>query len=138
MPTSLTIPVRVGSKLQECELVQFDEDSSPRPCAIELSLNGRKIKAAAEHYFAALLQLREELEKESTFLLVHGASRDVWPSGMAMEMGGGLVAYRMRMGKQALRSDLVKIFESGPEVQPCTVAEQRKFRDEWFNSLGVA
>jgi len=32
--------------------------------------------------------------------------------------------------------DLVNIFESGPDVEPCTVAAQRRFMDEWFKSIG--
>jgi hypothetical protein len=101
---------------------------------VELSLNGRKITAAAPDFFDALMQLRKVLEEEDSFLLVYGASRNVWPTkGLRTQ---GLLAYRMGFDEQGPCMDLVNIFESGPDVQPCTVAAQRRFVNDWFESIG--
>ena len=105
-------------------------------CSLELAFAGKRISASGLDFFEALLSLRRQLEQESTFLLVYGASRSVWPSGMTRSMGSGSRAYRITLGKPALGKDMVSIFESGPDVEPATIAEQERYRDEWFASLG--
>jgi hypothetical protein len=60
-----------------------------------------------------------------------GARRDVWPSGMSRDMGGGLKAYVMRYGEQAHRKDLVHIFDEAPEALVGSVREQRDFFERW-------
>jgi hypothetical protein len=57
---------------------------------------------------------------------------------MARSMGLVLKAYRMRLGHQALKSDLVPIFELHQESQPCSIAEQERYREQWFGSHGSA
>jgi hypothetical protein len=80
--------------------------------------------------------VRRTLEAEGLLVNTYGASKNVWPSGMARSMGAGLKAYRMTPGKPSSLADLVPIFEVGPDVEPVTVAEQQKFCDQWFVSLG--
>lgn len=107
-------------------------------CVVELRFNGRTLIEKSVDFFEALIEVRKTLEKENILLLVYGASKNVWPSGMGRSMGAGLRAYKMTMGKQALREDLVDIFGSGPDVQPATIAEQEKYKNDWFASLGAA
>ena len=52
-------------------------------------------------------------------------------------MGQGLKAYKQELGRQAMRSDLVMIFNSGPDVQPASVEEQEEFHYQWLQSLGL-
>ena len=108
------------------------------PCSLRLSCQAGKFEATAPDYFEALVRLRRDLEHRGLQILVNGASRDVWPSAMARSMSLGLQAYRMHLGRQALKSDLVPVFELAPESQPCSVAEQELFREQWFASLGSA
>ena len=54
---------------------------------------------------------------------------------MARDMGRGLKAYRNQLNQRASRTDLVGIFETGADVEPGTVAEQRAFHEEWIRSL---
>lgn len=108
------------------------------PCSLHLSCQAGEFDATASDYFEALVRLRKELERQDLQILVNGASRDVWPSAMARSMSLGLQAYRMCLGRQALTSDLVPTFELAPESQPCSVAEQELFREQWFASLGSA
>jgi hypothetical protein len=42
-----------------------------------------------------------------------------------------LKAYRLEFGRQTTMEKLVSIFDSGPEVEPSSVAEQRRFWEEW-------
>jgi hypothetical protein len=44
----------------------------------------------------------------------------------------------MRLGQQARTVDLVDIFALDPESHPCSVAEQQRFLEQWFASLGAA
>ena len=47
-------------------------------------------------------------------------------------MGRGLKAYRMTKGAHARRTDLVEIFEAGPDVIPASVDLQEAFWREWL------
>lgn len=64
-----------------------------------------------------MLMLRRELQKQRWLLLCQVACKDVYPSSMAREMGGGFVAYRHRHGCSPSRTDLVKIVDyAAPEL----------------------
>jgi hypothetical protein len=105
-------------------------------CRLELQFNGKQFQASGPDFFEALLGIRRQLEPAGLLVQIYGGSRNVWPSGMSRSMGLGVQAYKMAKGKQALMRDLVDIFATGADVEPVTIAEQEKFRDEWFASLG--
>jgi hypothetical protein len=90
--------------------------------------------AQANDYFEALCQIRERLAEGGLHPFCYGASLNVYPSGMARDMGAGLKAYKMTIGKHARLEDLVEIFAAGPDVKPSTVAEQRAFWERWLNT----
>jgi hypothetical protein len=83
-----------------------------------------------EDFFSALLDLRTRLERDGVQLLCQGARRDVWPSAMARQMGKGLKAYVCELGKPG--TELVEIFEVAPPSACVTVAEQRRYHEQWF------
>jgi hypothetical protein len=87
--------------------------------------------------FECLIDLRRELEKKNWRILCNGSRIDVHRSSMSSQMAGGTVLYVMKqLGEQAKFEDNVYIFdECAPELI-ATVAEQEKFRDTWFDSLG--
>lgn len=101
-------------------------------CHVRLSYRGKFIEAAASDYFEAFSQVRLQLESENLIPVCHGASLDVFPSGMCRDMSGGLSAYRLKLRKSPDRVDLVRIFETGPDVKPATVADQRNFFEKWL------
>jgi hypothetical protein len=72
------------------------------------------------------LRIRAEFEPLGFHFLVNGARRNVWPSGMAREMGGGKQAYVLVLGQPG-RPELVDIFEPADESQIALVQEQRDF-----------
>jgi hypothetical protein len=92
------------------------------------------IHVNGSNYFDCLCQIREVLEKQNLFLLCQGAVKNVYPSGMSISMGLGVMAYRLEMGMQAQRSTLVNIFDSATADDVCTVVEQRSFFDSWRKS----
>jgi hypothetical protein len=103
-----------------------DEPIPPQHVAVE---------ATESDYFEALSRIRTELERHGHVVNCYGASRTVFPSGMARDMGAGLKAYKLRIGEPALVSDLVSIFACGPDLEVTTVAEQRAFYQQWLASL---
>lgn len=138
MPTNHEITLLQHSKPVAAVLVQKDveyEDGRP-VCGLELCFNGNKFAGSGLDFFEALLGIRRQIESTGLLLQVYGSSRNVWPSGMARQMGLGRTAYKMTKGKQALKQDMVNIFATGPDVEPATVAEQEQFRNEWVASLG--
>ena len=101
---------------------------------VSLQFNSREIASTAHDYFSAMCSIRRVLEKENGLLHCYGASRNVYPSGMCRDMGAGMKAYKMQMGSHARLSDLVCIFDTGPDISPATVDEQERFYKEWLAS----
>ena len=84
--------------------------------------------------FDALVAFREWLEVRGGRILVQGAARDVYPSGMMRE-NGGRMAYRLRLGARVDRRDVVDIFAPAEADAIVSVAEQRRFFEECVKSL---
>jgi hypothetical protein len=110
-------------------------DSAERICSLELTYGDRRFQADGPDYFDALCRIREQLAVVGHTLHCYGASRNVFPSGMARDMGAGLKAYRLQMGRSSDLADLVSIFASGPDVEPVSVADQEAFYDAWLRSF---
>lgn len=89
------------------QLYEYEEDVE-----VVLKIKGAIIKKRADNYFEALNKIRMELEKKEIKLLCKGCCRNVYPSGMLLDMGSGRKAYQLVMGEQAKMSSLVDIFES--------------------------
>lgn len=116
-----------------CEAKYWNEGRfSRRLCRIILRFEGSELESGDEDFFAAFCRMREQLEKVGLTPLCYGASRNVYPSGMCRDMGDGLVAYRMRIGRHVGEDDLVSIFDSGPDVDPVSVEAQQEFFNRWL------
>jgi hypothetical protein len=139
MPTSERTMIRyteADGTLGTGELEILEEaPGDPDRIQITIRLPAFEKAAIAEDYFQALVDIRHELEKTGRRLLIQGASLKVYPSPMSRSMGAGLRAYKLTMGQPARTADLVNIFESGPDLEPCTVAEQEEFYRAWLESL---
>jgi hypothetical protein len=97
------------------------------PVLVELEdPSGRRFSAESTDLFNALLALRRELEPRGIRLCIAGARADVWPSGMAGQMGAGRSAYQHVKGR---RPQLVDILSPAPCSEVASVeaqlAEQR-------------
>jgi len=99
--------------------------------------DGRQASAAEGDYFTSLLQIRRELEPAGIRILCQGARRDVWPSGMAIDMSAGLKAYVLERGQHDSRPALVDVFDPADDAEVGSIADQEAYRDAWF-AEGVA
>lgn len=117
------------------ERATFAWDEVDDDCRVRCSFRGRSIEATAPDFFEALCDLREQLLADGLIPFCYGASLNVYPSPMARSMGGGLKAYRLKLGQQALAADLTGIFAEGPDIVPASVENQREYYDRWIASL---
>jgi hypothetical protein len=129
----ITVPVHEGGIVRDAALSYDERDDGM--CEISISTHIGQFAAVAETLWDALISIRSQLEPRGLLVAVRGASIDVWPSPMQLDMGSASIAYRMTLGKQALQKDLVEIFEVSGDVVPATVAAQAEYRDRWFKSL---
>lgn len=117
------------------EQAVFTEDDSHDTCKLTCAYRGKTIEAEATDFFEALCLIRQQLDPEGLTPFCYGASLNVYPSGMARDMGLGLKAYRLTKGEPARRADLVEIFDAGPDVTPASVQAQETFWREWLAAL---
>ena len=99
---------------------------------------GQAVSATGEDAFSALCTARMKLAALGLMPRCYGACRNLVVSGMAVQMGGGLKGYLVRLGQQARMSGLVDIFAAGPDMDLVTVTEQQEFKLAWLRSLGLA
>jgi hypothetical protein len=134
-----TYPVELwgkdGQRIAGEFVILKPEPPEPYYYRLALKFAGRELVASDSDYFAAMCAIRRELEKEGLIPYCYGASRNVYPSGMGRDMGSGLKAYQMVLGRQAKMDHLVFIFDSGPDVEPVSVDEQEAFVQQWFESI---
>jgi hypothetical protein len=116
----------------------FSLDNDLEECQLAFNFPGGQFCVTASDYFEALCQIRNELETNGWRPICYGSSKDVYPSGMARDMGcRGLKAYRLQIGEPAKLADLVEIFDSAPDMEPASVAEQEQFFERWLRSQGI-
>jgi len=107
----------------------FQEDGQ---CSITFQYRGKEIKESASDYFEAFAKVRLSLEKENLIPFCYAASLTVYPSGMCRDMGAGLKAYRLKKGVKASKGDLVDIFDTGADVIPSSVKNQKEYFEDWI------
>jgi hypothetical protein len=118
-----------------CDQRDWSENGfSRRECRIELCADEFDLQSAAWDFFEAFCGIRDQLATQGFFPLCYGASRCVYPSGLCRDMSAGLIAYRMQMGRGVRKGDEVNIFDTGPDVEVATVAEQKESWCKWSNA----
>jgi hypothetical protein len=132
--TSLWVPIvtMTGHETGQAEVSYHAEN---RRCILQLRLGTAEFSGEGPDYFDALCEVRRKLEVEGLLVRSYGCSRNLVLSGMCRDMGAGLNGYRVSLGKRPVRGDLVRIFDTGPDVDPVTVEEQRAFGREWLRSI---
>jgi hypothetical protein len=131
-------------------LILADGSKSPLKLDVEESVDNGKMQytitgsdesktvigTSEQRLFDALRKLRLVLERDQILLCCFGASENVYPSGMQVSMGSCNLAYRTQIGKQALRTDIVSIFDADDSLRPSTVEQQELLHKSWIASLG--
>lgn len=116
------------------ESILLGDEAVDQTCRLTCVVRDETHHAEAEDYFEALQIIRRRiLEPRGLIPICYGASLNVWPSGMSRDMGRGRKAYKKELGAPA--TDLVGIFEVGPDVIPATVARQEEFHSDWIASI---
>lgn len=100
---------------------------------LTLQLGEKTFQKSARDYFEALCKMREDLEQQQIYPCCYGACKNVYPIGLVRGMGNGLKAYNLEFGEQAKK--LVNIFAGNKDIEPVTVAEQKKFYEDYCNSF---
>lgn len=133
--TDVQLELPRGEIISAKFLIWEEAPEDPELVKVSLQFNSREITITDHDYFSALCSIRRVLELEGGLLHCYGASRNVYPSPMSRDMGGGIKAFKLHLGLQAKLSDLVSIFDSGADMSPATVDEQERFHKEWLASL---
>jgi hypothetical protein len=114
---------------KEAAQARIDHELIPRAGqqgvhSIVVRLTGQNWSAEADDAFAALCEIRCDLEREGWMLAIEGSRVRSYPSGMQRDQGGGLWVYRLEPGAPAGRDSQRSIFDP-VDVSECgTVAEQ--------------
>lgn len=123
---------------KEISLVAQDGDKAGRLLAefvrsdytVHITCGSLSSRHTAWNLFHALAQVREDLERHGLKPSVEGACADVYPSRMALEMGGGRRAYHWSgEGRPAT----VDIFDDVPPADRARLAyvdEQRNAHEQ--------
>lgn len=93
------------------------------------------LEKEGDNYFETLIKLRKELEKKDIKLLCKGCCKNVYPSGMLLNMGAGRKAYTLIYGEQAKMSSLVDIFTPCLIEEYATIEQQSEYFESWAMSL---
>jgi hypothetical protein len=105
-------------------------------CNLTCTFDDQTLFATESDFFAALCTIRRKLEGMGRRPHCYGASLNAYPSAMSRDMGNGLSLYRTEIGKPGERAQIARTFETGEDVVPSTVDEQREYHSRWFDSLG--
>lgn len=123
----------IGGDDDEQAVFTLNDDGSD--CRLRCEYRGKVVETVASDYFQALCDARVHLARDGLVPFCYGASLNVYPSGMARDMGQGLKAYKLKIGEQARTTDLVEIFAEGPDVIPACVDLQEEYYRDWLDAF---
>lgn len=130
----IEVKIRSNGKKQLVAIMEvWEEDDDGEQIMLKLHLNNKIYEGRCEDYFTSLQEIRKELEKEELQILCNGAAKNVYPSPMQYSMGNCLKAYKLYIGKSALREDIVNIFEYDERLEFVSVEKQFEYHEEWIS-----
>ena len=97
-------------------------------CYVSIKGAGFSSRGKRGDFFDALEEARLPFEQRGYRLLCYGASLNVFPSSMGRSCVLGIESYQF---SEAGHEDTKNIFETGKDVIPATVKEQRLFFLKW-------
>ncbi|MFT3664264.1 hypothetical protein [Piscinibacter sp.] len=132
-----SVPVRYSDGTMGVATVICTEEVSKDGVEVTMSFDRSfELKAVSERgIFDAVRQIRTQLDREHVLLMCFAADEAVYPSPMQESMGLSSLAYRNRLGRQAMNADIVDIFEADESINPVTVDQQAEFHRRWLESL---
>ncbi|MDE6312574.1 MAG: hypothetical protein K2M46_02980 [Lachnospiraceae bacterium] len=114
----------------ERELKMVDGE---KKAILRFKLRDLEFTKETDNFFDTLIEIRKELEPRNIKLLCKGCCKNIAPSRMSIEMGAGVIAYIMELGKQA--TEKVSIFDECTINEYANVDEQLEFVEQWYESL---
>lgn len=103
------------------------------PCKLTIFYNKESFFVIDMDFFSCLAQIKDL--HPDILILCKGYKINVYPSPMMRQMGHGIKAYELQLGKQALFENLVDIFDFEEENLTISNTEQREFYNKWISSL---
>ena len=130
-PSGTTIPATA-----EVSVTHQDEPAGgwSRRCRVQIAWPDGNVEATDRSVYHAFAAVREQLEPLGLVPLCYGACPEVQVSGMAVEMSDGIIAYRLSDPRDGWGGPTVNIFDTGPDISPASVAEQREYRQRGRSS----
>lgn len=111
-------------------VVECDRQDSSLTLILE---NGVRKKYSAQDIYICLGLLRADFP--ATRFLCKGSKLNVYPSRMASQMAGGVVAYELTLGKPSDLDDIVNIFDYEDTDITNDIQQQHDFYKRWLESL---
>ena len=90
-------------------------------------MGDKRSKGKQSDFFDALEEARLPFEKDGYPLLCYGASLNGFPSGMGRSCTSGKEVYQFNLKNIKKSKDSKSIFDTGKDVVPATINEQRTF-----------
>jgi len=131
------LPCKIWNKIEDVEkeaTIRVSSDDSSE--LVVTTVGGASWQAQAGNPLASLNLIREQIEPQGLYLLCCGSRLDVSASGMARGSRATRKVYRLELGKQAMRENMVDIFDPTEKENVATLQDQREFYQQWAASLG--
>ena len=112
--------------------VTADEAETSDDIILETAVDGRTLKAAGESYLETFQKLRDRLLAFGYGMKCCGALINAVQSGM---MAYTPQVYLVTLGQQALKKDIVSIWDSCDIREFPDTAAQKEFTEKWYRSL---
>ncbi|QEU30914.1 hypothetical protein EGJ50_10635 [Pseudomonas luteola] len=130
MNNERTISILNNGKLESAKIIYCLNN----PSRIELFLSdGNKFSSLGNNLFESFSNMRRSLKY--IIFLCKGAKINVYPSRMSSQMSSGLMAYEVKMGRPALRENLVNIFDYEDERICINPDDQKNYFEKWLMSI---
>ena len=110
-------------------------ERTDRRCVLKLFYSDQEIVREQFDFFNCMREIRLELEKTRIQLLCNGAAKNVRPSGMSVDMGFGVKANKLELGKHSNMKNLVNIFDYDPQFEYVSVKVQEEYYKKWRLSI---
>lgn len=128
------IAVQALIKGKQCPLELKLKSCSEIGYQITLLMDSQPLVTVSDiDFYECFARLREQ--NADIIFLCKGAKINVYPSRMARQMSGGLMAYECTLGQPALLENIVSIFDFDDHNIAKNPDEQVAFHQEWLNSF---
>lgn len=117
----------------EVEAVLKEVSDIDDNCLLTINIPNHVIEIKSDNFFSCLYKIKEKYP--NILIYCKGYKVNVYPSRMAAQMSSGLVAYELEMGRQAKRTDIVRIFDFEDSNLTSSNKEQKDFYIEWLSSF---